>query len=138
MEAVGRLSGGIAHDFNNLLGVIIGYGEILEEKLEPGSPLRGSVDEILRAGQRAATLTRQLLAFSRQQVLDPKVLDLNAVISDTGNMLRRVIGEDVELAVVLDSVVRKDQGRPRATGADPDEPGGKCSRCHAGGWQADD
>ena len=70
MEAVGRLSGGIAHDFNNLLGVIIGYSEILQEKLQSTNPLRGSVDEILAAGRRAATLTRQLLAFSRQQVLE--------------------------------------------------------------------
>jgi signal transduction histidine kinase len=87
MEAVGRLSGGIAHDFNNLLGVIIGYSEILQEKLQSTNPLRGSVDEILAAGRRAAILTRQLLAFSRQQVLEPKVLNLNAVLKDMGNML---------------------------------------------------
>jgi len=68
MEAVGRLSGGIAHDFNNLLGVIIGYSEILQEKLQPTNPLRGSVDEILGAGRRAATLTRQLLAFRRPHI----------------------------------------------------------------------
>jgi two-component system, cell cycle sensor histidine kinase and response regulator CckA len=114
MEAVGRLSGGIAHDFNNLLGVIIGYSEILQEKLQPTNPLRGSVDEILGAGRRAATLTRQLLAFSRQQVLEPKVLNLNAVLKDMGNMLPRMIGEDIELSMVLGTGlgrVKADQGQ---------------------------
>ena len=101
MEAVGRLSGGIAHDFNNLLGVIIGYSEIVQESLEETHPLRSSVDEILNAGRRAASLTRQLLAFSRQQVLEPKVLDLNSVISDIEKMLHRMIGEDVALSTSL-------------------------------------
>src|ERR1700737_3760963 len=97
MEAVGRLSGGVAHDFNNLLGVIIGYGEVIQEGLATTHPLRGSVDEILKAGHRAASLTRQLLAFSRQQVLDPRVLDLNAVVKDMEKRLKRLIGENLEL-----------------------------------------
>jgi PAS domain S-box-containing protein len=101
MEAVGRLSGGVAHDFNNLLGVIIGYGELVQEGLDAAQPLRSSVDEILKAGHRAASLTRQLLAFSRQQVLDPKVLDLNIVVKDMEKMLKRLIGEDVELRTEL-------------------------------------
>jgi len=110
MEAVGRLSGGVAHDFNNLLGVIIGYAEYLQEHLDLENALRSSVDEILKAGKRAASLTRQLLAFSRQQVLDPKVLDLNAVVSDMDKMLRRLIGEDIELSTVLGA----DLGRLKA------------------------
>jgi len=101
MEAVGRLSGGVAHDFNNLLGVIIGYAEFLQENLDLENALRSSVDEILKAGERAASLTRQLLAFSRQQVLDPKVLDLNGVVLDMGNLLRRLIGENIELTTHL-------------------------------------
>ncbi len=102
MEAVGRLSGGIAHDFNNLLGVIIGYSQVLKKKLDETNPLREHADEIEKAGQRAASLTRQLLAFSRQQVLAPAVLNLNALLTDLGKMLPRLIGEDVELALQLD------------------------------------
>jgi PAS domain S-box-containing protein len=114
MEAVGQLSGGIAHDFNNLLGVIIGYGEILQEGLPPANRLRRSADEILAAGRRAAALTRQLLAFSRQQVLDPKVLDLNVVVLNMENMLRRLIGENIELSSALDAdlgTIKADQGQ---------------------------
>jgi len=114
MEAVGRLSGGVAHDFNNLLGVIIGYSEFLQEQYEESNPLRKSIDEVLKAGRRAAALTRQLLAFSRQQVLDPKILDLNSVVSDTEKMLRRLIQEDIELVTTLDpklGKVKADQGQ---------------------------
>ncbi len=105
MEAVGRLSGGIAHDFNNLLGVMIGYAEYLQEELEGGNKLRSSVNEIVKAGKRAAALTRQLLAFSRQQVLDPKVLDINAIVCDIDQLLRRVIGEDIQLGTKLDPLL---------------------------------
>jgi PAS domain S-box-containing protein len=101
MEAVGQLAGGIAHDFNNLLTVINGYAELLQNHIDEKSPLRGNVDEIRHAGDRAASLTRQLLAFSRRQVLQPKVLDLNGVISTLGSMLRRLIGEDIELRTHL-------------------------------------
>src|SRR3984893_8369531 len=114
MEALGRLSGGIAHDFNNLLGVIIGYAEVLEvPNNEEEMRLKG-VREIKKAGERAASLTRQLLAFSRQQVLEPKVLDLNAVVADIEKMLRRVIGEDIELITTLDTSLGRvlaDQGQ---------------------------
>ena len=101
MEAVGRLSGGIAHDFNNLLGVIIGYTDILEMRLREGDPARKTVEEIRKTGMRAAALTRQLLAFSRRQVLEPKVLDLNAVVADIEKMLRRLIGENIALKTAL-------------------------------------
>jgi two-component system cell cycle sensor histidine kinase/response regulator CckA len=100
LEAVGKLSGGIAHDFNNILGVIIGYSEALQEKIAADDPLREAVDEIEKAGQRAAALTQQLLAFSRKQVLEPKVLDLNSIVADVEKMLRRLIGEDVELEII--------------------------------------
>jgi PAS domain S-box-containing protein len=101
MEAVGRLAGGVAHDFNNLLTVITGYGQFLHRQLETGSPFEGFAAEILNAAQRASALTRQLLAFSRRQVLRPRVLDLNTVVSDMERMLGRLIGEDVELVSQL-------------------------------------
>ena len=101
MEAVGRLAGGIAHDFNNLLTAVSGYTELLIGQLDDGDPRRESAEEIRQASRRAAVLTQQLLAFSRRQVLEPKVLDLNAVITNMEKMLRRVIGEDVELTTSL-------------------------------------
>ena len=97
MEAVGRLAGGIAHDFNNILAVILSYGEMLRADLEPSAPTRGDLDEIVDAANRGATLTRQLLMFSRRQVLAPKLLDLNDLVRGMDRMLRRLIGEDVEL-----------------------------------------
>lgn len=101
MESIGRLAGGIAHDFNNLLGVIIGYSEIALLDLPGDDPLRETLQEIKKAGGRAAELTHQLLAFSRQQVIEPKVFDLNAAISDLNRMLQRMIGEDIRLSMSL-------------------------------------
>ena len=98
MEAVGRLAGGVAHDFNNSLGVILGYTELLMRQASEAQ--RGKLEQILKATQRASGLTRQLLAFSRKQVVDPKVLDLNALVSDLEKMLGRLIGEDIDLAIV--------------------------------------
>ena len=97
MEAVGRLAGGVAHDFNNAIGVITGYSELLQLRLAPGDPLHRYADEIAKAGQRAASLTRQLLAFSRKQVIQPEVLDLNVIVGEMDRMLRRLIGEDIEI-----------------------------------------
>ncbi len=102
MEAIGQLAGGVAHDFNNLLTAILGYAELLAEKLKDRPREAEDLDEIRKAGERAASLTRQLLAFSRQQVFERKVLDLNRLIAEIEKMLRRLIGEDVDLVTVLD------------------------------------
>jgi CheY-like chemotaxis protein len=112
MEAVGRLAGGIAHDFNNLLMVVRGYVDIMTARLDAGQPLNGEVDQIRRAADSAISLTRQLLAFSRRQVLQPRVLDLDTVVADLEPMLRRLIGEDIELTTVLEA-------RPGRVEADP-------------------
>jgi two-component system, cell cycle sensor histidine kinase and response regulator CckA len=112
MESVGRLAGGVAHDFNNLLGVITGYGELLQREIGPGHRAFARVTEIRKAADRAADLTRQLLAFSRKQVLAPKVLDLNAVVSDIEKMLRRLIGEDVQLITVFEEGLGSVQADP--------------------------
>jgi two-component system cell cycle sensor histidine kinase/response regulator CckA len=114
MEAVGRLAGGVAHDFNNLLGVITGYGDVVHRRLADEDPLKGNVEQILKASERAAGLTRQLLAFSRQQILQPRILDLNALVSNMQSMLLRIMGEDVELVKVLEprlGAVRADPGQ---------------------------
>jgi len=101
MEAIGQLAGGVAHDFNNLLTVIKGYSQLSLMELNEGNPLRGKVEEIQKAADQAASLTRQLLAFSRRQVMEMRVLDLNIIIKDLEKMLRRIIGEDVELITFL-------------------------------------
>jgi PAS domain S-box-containing protein len=110
VEAIGRLAGGIAHDFNNLLTVIKGYSQLSSFELKEGDPLSVNIDEIQNAAERAASLTRQLLAFSRRQVMEMKVLDLNTLLRDLEKMLRRVIGEDIEMVIQL----AEDLGRVRA------------------------
>jgi PAS domain S-box-containing protein len=107
MEAVGRLSGGIAHDFNNLLTVIIGYSEVMETEIEPSGSPGKRLQEIKKAAQSAASLTSQLLAFSRQQVIQPKILELNVVVADMNKMLRRLIGENIELTAELEPSLGK-------------------------------
>jgi len=114
MEAIGRLAGGVAHDFNNILATIIVYSDLLLHDLKEGDPLRGDIGEIRKAADRAASLTRQLLAFSRRQVLEPRVLDLNKIVYSMEPMLQRLIGEDVELVTALSpdlGSVRADSGQ---------------------------
>jgi PAS domain S-box-containing protein len=110
LEAIGQLAGGVAHDFNNLLTAIKGYSDLSLRRLHEDHPVRGHLEEIKKASDRAASLTRQLLAFSRKQILEPKVLDLNLVVRDMYDMLRRLIGEDIDLATNLKS----DLGRVKA------------------------
>ena len=110
LEAIGLLAGGVAHDFNNLLTAILGYTELLAAEAGAGSPLAEPIEEIRKAGERAVSLTRQLLAFSRKQVLEPRVLDVNALLENLDRMLRQLIGGDIELVTFLDSGI----GRVRA------------------------
>jgi PAS domain S-box-containing protein len=107
LEAIGVLAGGVAHDFNNLMSVVLSYSSWLIEDLREGDPLRNDALEIQRAGERACALTRQLLAFSRRQVLQPEVLDLNEVVSGMEKMLRRLLGEDVALTSLADPEIPK-------------------------------
>ena len=114
MEAIGQLAGGVAHDFNNLLSAIIGFCELAQMETPATSPIRGYLEEISKGGERAASLTRQLLAFSRKQVMQAEVLDLNALVSDMDVMLRRLIGENIQLSVSLDGAlgrVKADRGQ---------------------------
>ncbi|MFH1739617.1 MAG: PAS domain S-box protein [bacterium] len=102
MEAIGRLAGGVAHDFNNVLMAVSGYSSLALTRLEQGDPLREDIEEIRSAGERGASLTRQLLAFSRRQILQPVVLDLNEVIANMEKFLRRLLGEDIDLITVCE------------------------------------
>ncbi|MEW6386357.1 MAG: PAS domain S-box protein [Thermodesulfobacteriota bacterium] len=114
MEAVGRLAGGVAHDFNNLLSAIMGYGDLMLMELPEDDPLRRQTEEIMKATERAASLTRQLLAFSRRQILHPRVINLNEVVTDLEKMLRRLLGEDIDLVTALKPVlgaVKADPGQ---------------------------
>jgi signal transduction histidine kinase len=105
MEAVGQLAGGVAHDFNNMMSVVIGFSEFVLAHLDETHPQRAHVEEILHAGKRASTMTQQLLAFSRKQVLEPKVFDLNTVVGGIESMLQRLIGEDIELVSVVEGAL---------------------------------
>ncbi len=113
MEVVGKLAGGVAHDFNNLLTVITGYGELALASMRPGDPVREMIVQVLESSERATSLTRQLLAFSRQEFLAPKVLDINAIVQECEKILRRLIGEDVRFSTERDPAlfqVRADPG----------------------------
>ncbi|MBA3470847.1 MAG: response regulator [Herpetosiphonaceae bacterium] len=112
MEAVGRLAGGIAHDFNNLLTTILGYSTFLIEEFNPDHPCYRDIDEIRKAGGRAAALTQQLLAFSRKQVISPQIIDLNTIVAAMNKLLARVIGEDIDLRVNLAASLGRVQADP--------------------------
>jgi PAS domain S-box-containing protein len=114
MDAIGRLAGGVAHDFNNLLAVIGGYSDLLLEEAESGSRQRAGLEEIRKAAERATSLTRQLLAFARRDVIAPRLLDLNAIVTDMETLLRRLIGEHIEMQAILDPnlpPIRVDSGQ---------------------------
>ena len=128
MEAVGRLAGGVAHDFNNLVGVIIGYSDLSRSLTTPESPLHRHLEQIKKASNRAVSLTRQLLAFSRQQVIFPKVLDLNEVVHNVSNMLQRMVGEDVAMSFRADYADRQHPCRSGPDRTSPDESGGERAR----------
>ena len=132
MEAVGRLAGGIAHDFNNLLTAILGYAELLLDS-ELSGDVKNSVDEIRKAGDRAAALTKQLLAFSRKQLLQPKVLDLNEVLAEVDGMLRRTLGEDVTYEAERDPHLWRGSGRSGPGPAGAPQSGGERARRDARG-----
>ncbi len=147
LEAVGRLAGGVAHDFNNLLGVIIGHGELAEGTVPEGHAVRERLGQMLDAARRAGELTRQLLAFSRRQVLQPRVVDLNAVVVELDKLLRRLIGEDVRLVTQLDPAadrVRVDPGQMGqvlmnlAVNARDAMPHGGVLTIETSNWEADD
>jgi PAS domain S-box-containing protein len=135
MEAVGRLAGGIAHDFNNLLTIIKGYTDLARRRAETPE-LRTDIDRIEDASERAAALVRQLLAFSRRQVLQPKNLDLNGVVRGLEQLLRRLLGEDIQLETTLDAGVGTIKADPVAGGASADESGGERARRNAGRREA--
>ena len=137
MEAVGRLAGGIAHDFNNLLTVTLGYCDLALARIAPLDPLRRDLEEIRKASDRCAALTRQILAFSRKQILIPKVINLGDVVADMDKMLRRLIGEDIDLVSVRGEGSLEREGRSRAGRAGDREPGRQFARCDARGREAD-
>ena len=112
MEALGRLAGGVAHDFNNLLTVIKGHGELLIDRMKPADAFYGSTRQIMKTADRAASLTRQLLAFSRMQVLQPKILDLSALVADMSKMLRRLVREDIEFSFRLGDALGRVKADP--------------------------
>jgi len=147
MEAIGRLAGGVAHDFNNLLSVVIGFTDIAMLKTREGDPLRTDLEQIAEAGQRAASLTRQLLAFSRKQDLELEPLDLGDVVSKMEQILRRTIGEDIEFVIVLGEelgAVKGDRGRVEqvimnlALNARDAMPGGGCLTIEVANSQLDE
>ena len=135
MQAIGELAGGVAHDFNNLLMVVKGHAQLLFDRMPKDPSLHHSVQQMEKAADRAASLTRQLLAFSRKQVLQPRVLDMNDVVTSMIKMFSRVIGENIDMAFVPGANLGRTQGRPGADRAGADEPRRQRARRHATGGQ---
>ncbi len=131
MEAIGRLAGGVAHDFNNLLTAILGYCELLLSDLATDDAHYADIAEIQKAGLRAAGLTRQLLAFSRKQIIEPTLLDLNLVVTEMQAMLGRLIGEDVKIVLTLRADLAGGEGGSGSGGTDHHESRGECPGRHA-------
>ena len=136
MEAVGRLAGGVAHDFNNLLTIIRGHGDLLLDRTDAVAAHRHSIEQIQNAAGRAVSMTRQLLAFSRMQVLQPRVLDLNAVVADMGKMLPRLIGEHIEYTFQPDQKLVARESRSGSNRAGHSKSCGQCARRDAR-WRRD-
>ncbi len=135
MEAVGQLAGGVAHDFNNLLTAILGYCSLMLDEVPQEDPLRQDLMEIQAAGERAAALTRQLLAFSRRQMLQPQVVDINTLVKQLEKLLRRLISEDVELVTVARRPIcsRCASTRRRSSRFSSTSPSTLATRCRVGG-----
>ena len=133
IEAVGRLAGGVAHDFNNMLGVILGHTELALEATDPDDPRFLDLKEIEKAAFRSANLTRQLLAFARKQTISPRVADLNDIVSGTLSMLRRLIGENIDLAWMPGDDLWKCEGGPLPGGTGTGKPHRKRPRRHKRG-----
>ena len=135
MEAVGRLAGGVAHDFNNLLTIIRGHGDILLDRINAADKNRHSIEQIQKAADRAVSMTRQLLAFSRMQVLQPRILDLNAIVADMGKMLPAIDRRAHRIRFCAGRPAGQCHGRSRPNRASHPESGRQCPRCHAPGRQ---
>ena len=138
MQAVGQLAGGVAHDFNNLLTAMIGFCDLLLMRFRPGDPSFADIMQIKQNANRAANLVRQLLAFSRQQTLQPRILDITDVLVELSHLLRRLIGENIELKVDPRPRSRPRQGRPGPARAGHHQPRGQCARRDGGRRHADD
>ena len=137
MEAVGRLAGGIAHDFNNLLTIIKGYAELAEQRTGMQPDLRADIQQIENAAERASTLIRQLLAFSRRQVLQPKIIDLNAIVLGLDKLLGRLMGEHIEMTTRCGANVGTCESGSGASRASDHESGSERARRHAEGRAVD-
>ena len=138
MQAVGQLAGGVAHDFNNLLTAMIGFCDLLLLRFRPGDPSFADIMQIKQNANRAANLVRQLLAFSRQQTLQPRVLDITDVLVELSHLLRRLIGENIELEGRARPRPRPRQGRSGPARAGHHQSRGQCARRDAGRRHADD